>query len=402
MAFNTDVLNINPAETGVRQILAEPITGKLRFIDPNAPSGVNLDQVAGISVDDVYIVAPGGVGAVYNTVTEAMVAVRASSGTEHLILVFPGTYSEAATVLLDVPNVTIKAMGPVTVGNGGGVAPAFTIQESTTIPTRVVLDGLRLSSTVAGVPAVDIIGNNDSTVGLDGLIFQDCQWVTTGTAMALRANLVNHLRMVGGSMRDCAGGSTKVMITTCASFTMNGVEDGSSVQAHYTDVGDEPIDSGSPFYKFTASRLTALLSTLTNKGTLDVVGCTGNFPVTFRGTQEGRFFGSYLGAVEARDTSQVVFSGCSYISLANDAAVEVTEPILTGTGTLAGGATTSTVTLPYLQPDTNYVLTIDMITAPLVATGVLTKTLSNFIVTFAASDLSIRGFDWSLTRVVKT
>ena len=53
MAFNTDILQVNPAETGVRQILSEAVTGKLQFIDPNASLGVTLDQIAGISVDDV-------------------------------------------------------------------------------------------------------------------------------------------------------------------------------------------------------------------------------------------------------------------------------------------------------------------------------------------------------------
>jgi len=398
MAFKTDILQIAPADTGTRLVQAEAVTGKLRLFDPSAPTGINLDQIASIAVDDVYIVGSAGVGATYTTITDAMAAVRASSGTEHLILVFPGTYAEAATVTVDVPNVTIKAMGRVVVGNGGGVAPAFTVVESATIPTRVVLDSLRISSIVAGVPAVDLIGNDGSTVGLDGIILKDCQWETTGTAMALRANLVNHIVMDGGSMRDCAGGSTKITVTTCASFIMNGVIEGSSVQADYTDIGDEPIDSGS--YVFSGSQVASLLSTLTNKGALEVIGCTGGFLVTFRGTQEGRFLGSYLGALAVRDTAQAVL-GSSYTSLATDATATVTEPILTGTGTLAGLATTATVTLPYLQPDTDYVVTIDMITTPLVSNGVTTKNTGSFIAEFATADAGARSFDWSLTRVVK-
>jgi len=289
-------------------------------------------------------------------------------------------------------------LGRVVVGNGGGVAPAFTVVESTTIPTRVVLDSLRIISIVAGVPGVDLIGNDASTVGLNGIILKDCQWETTGTALALRANLVNHIVMDGGSMKDCAGGSTKISITTCASFTMNGVVDGSSVQADYTDIGDEPIDSGS--YVFSGSKVASLLSTLTNKGALEVIGCTGGFLVTFRGTQEGRFLGSYLGALAVRDTSQAVING-SYTSLAIDATATVTEPILIGTDTLAGLATTETVTLPYLQPDTDYVVTIDMITTPLVSNGVTTKNTGSFIAEFATADAGARNFDWSLTRVVK-
>jgi len=400
MAFNTDILQVNPAETGVRQILSEAVTGKLQFIDPNASLGVTLDQIAGISVDDVYIVASGGAGAVYNTITEAMVAVRASSGTEHLIMVFPGIYSETATVLLDRTNLTIKALGEVSVLNVANV-PVFTISDGTEVPTRVVMENLHISSSAAGISGVLISGGNGSTVGLDGISLNGCDWETSGTARAIEATEVDHICINGGSMKDCAGTGNKVVVTTCSSFTMNGVANAAAIQLDYTDVGNEPSDSATPKYKVKSSTLAGVTSTLTNKGVLDIFGCDGVFPVTFRGTQAGKFVGTQMGAVAVRDTSEVVFSGSVYTSLANDATVEITEAILIGTDTLAGASTTKTVTLPYVEPDTGYAVLIDMTSGPLVASGTTTKTTTTFIAEFATSDLGSRGFDWTLTRVVK-
>jgi len=398
--FKADVFQVAPASTGSRLIQAEAVTGKMKFTDPSAPSGVTLSQIAGVSVNNVYIVAPGGAGAYYTTITDAMTAVRASSGTEHLILVFPGTYAEAATVLLDRTNLTIMAMGRVTVSNAAGV-PVFTISDGTEVPTRVVIDGLRISSSTAGISGVLISGGNGSTVGLNGIYLNNCDWITSGTARAITATEVDHVLVNGGSMKSCAGTGNKVVITTCSSFTMDGVSDGAAIQMDYTDAGNEPSDSAFPKYKVKSSTLVEVTSTLTNKGDLDVFGCDGEFPVTLRGTQAGKFVGSQMGAVAVRDTSQAVFSGSIYTSLANDVGVTITEPILTGTDTLAGAATTKTVTLPYVEPDTDYVVTIDMTTTPLVASGVTTKGTTSFIAEFATSDVGARGFDWSLTRVVK-
>lgn len=400
MGFKSDVFEINPAATGSRVIRADTVTGKMMFEDTSAPSGVSLTDIAGISASEVYVVAASGAGAKYTSLTDAMVAVRASSGTSHLIIVLPGEYSEAGTVTLDRDNIFVWSPGGASVANAVSV-PVFTIQAGVTeTPSRVHIQGLRISSTAAGIPGVSILGGNGSTLGLKSIILQDCDWVTAGTAMAVTATEVNHVRIIGGSMHECLGGGVKVQATTCSSFVMTGVQDGPIVQLDYTDAGNEPSDSASPKYFVENSNLTSLNSTLTNKGELAIYACGGSFPVVLRGTQMGRFSGSCLGAVEVRDTSKALFGGTSYSSLANDVGVTVHEPVLTGTGILAAGDTTVTVSFPYNQPDTDYMVGISMTDTPLVASGVTTKGTASFIMEVPTSDVNPRGFDWTVSRVL--
>ena len=418
-AFKVDQLQIEPGVTGTRLIRAEPGgTGKMQLWDADATAGVTLAQLAGVAVDNLFIVGSAGVGAKYTTVKDALDVIRAGYPTNagpFLILVFPGTYLELGTLVIDVDNVFIQGLGGVTIGLDAALTNVDTFRlqsgtySSTTYwPQRVGISNVRILNNQTGYSCVNIVGGDigvdASKTGLNGIFLDRIDWVATGLALAVKAVSAGHVRMTGGSMLECAGANNKVQVDTCASFVAEGVLDGSSFQLDLDTSNEVPYGGvSSSIYRMKSCTLSALVSTLTGAGALDLQACDGSFTVTFGGAaRKAHFIGCKAGAISLSGTVQLAVSGTTYASLAQGGTSAASAPVLMGFNTVLPATETSvSVTIPR-QPDTNYVASVSMYDDYTPTTWkVLGRTTTTFTVEFTTVDaVNDRHFDWAVLRTV--
>jgi hypothetical protein len=415
-AFKVDQLKVEPGLTGVRVMKAEPGTGKLQFFDPDALAGVTLAGISGVAVDQLFIVGLSGTGAKYKTIKDALAAARAlrlaGSTDAYLILVFPGAYVETESLVVDFNDVVIQGFGgsvSLSIDDHVFQIKAYSSGAVTIWPERVCLSGLRLiNASPTGKACVYIEGGDvsavSSRVGLKGIVLDQICWETSVSGIALQAISANHVKVTGGSMKECAGGGSQVQIDTCASFVLEGVPDGSSCLLDLDSSHDIPEDGiANSVYRVTSSALSGLVSTLTGGGALDLLGCDGAFNVIFGGAlRKAHVIGCRLGVVSVTGTVQMALDGTIYTSLSGVAGATLSEPIQAGFDvSIPVGDTAVSVTIPR-QPDTNYMVGVSMRDQTPTTWKVTVKTVTSFTVVFTDVDIvNVRTFDWNLIRSVK-
>lgn len=413
-AFKVDQLQIEPGLPGNRVLRADPDTGALTFYDPSAAAGVSLARVSGIAVDQLFLVGKSGPGAAYTSVKDALDAARAArlhatspnTGT-FLILVLPGDYEEAGSLVVDFDDVFIQ-------GFGGSVAlsvdaDVFHVKEysagaATLYPQRVGISGLRIvNGSATGKACVFVEGGAGSKVGLDGIVLDRVDWETSGSGIAVKATSANHVKMTGGSMKDCAGGGNQVQVDTCASFEAEGVLDGKNFQLDFDTAHDLPEEGSSSVYRIKSSTLAYLTSTLANRGALELQACDGTFDTVFAGTQKAHALGCRFRDVTLSGTAQMALPGTTYRTLSLGAGTAAAEPVQVGfNAALPATETTVVVAIPR-QPDTDYNVFVSMTGAFAPTTWRITaRTTTTFTVEFTTADaVNARSFDWTVLRTVK-
>lgn len=155
-----DQVKIEPGASGTRLIDRDPSDGSLRFTDPNTTAV--LSALLGIrNVTDLYLVGPGGTGAPYTAIQDALDAVP-DIGTG-LIVVMGGSYTENITISKD--NVSLVGLGKVTLTNDVADATVTIIESPTSIPENVLLQNLVVINTEDGEECVLISGANNYADG---------------------------------------------------------------------------------------------------------------------------------------------------------------------------------------------------------------------------------------------
>jgi hypothetical protein len=164
--FKTDVLQIEPAASGMRTIDRDPTLGELRFTDPSFPSGVVLAQLVGVqTIPSTFVVGTGG-GAQYTTIQAAIDAIptTGSAVNPQVILVFPGTYNEKLTI--DKDGVVLVGQGFVSIVNNDADPTIHVVQGSVTqIPRFVRFVNLNIVAEDDGSSCLHLDGSNTFATG---------------------------------------------------------------------------------------------------------------------------------------------------------------------------------------------------------------------------------------------
>jgi len=405
--FKTDQVQIAPGTTGTRLIKADS-AGRMVFQDIDATAGATLRQIAAVAVDGLYVVGPSGVGAAYTSVKAAVDAARsarlAATWTGPvLVLVFPGTYYETAPVVVDFDDVTIQGLGKATVALTGTdddviVVKAYSSGGVDLRPWWTKIAGLRIScDSVSGKACVHVQGGDvsgsPSEVGKKAVILDDLAYVTSGTGVAVFAESANHIRIVGGTAKKCAGSTAQFVVDTCASLNVLGLGDFAWCQLSYDSGHDQPVEMPMDWW-FRASSLgyvsvTNVLVTFLgcNGGTLAVAGTSGGAVV----------IGSRNDVITAAGSVAVSTFGSFGTVVPGDATVELSLPNYSGEATLPDGETDLEVEFGFVRSD-SYDVNIVMVDPPYVPWGVIAKTPTAFTVRFSDTHTSPRLVRWSTVR----
>jgi hypothetical protein len=168
--------------------------------------------------------------------------------------------SFAATVVAaaNAAVVTITAVTPGAVGN------TITLASSTTPPGNLLVSGATLTGG----------GSAGSPVAAGEILIQNCQLVASGVAgFQIRADTVNHIRVLGGSWRGSSSNSL-AYINQCASFRLFGVEWVNDLELAYDTGNDQPLDPTSAYQVGHCDRVGDVLSNQVGEGSLSISHCS--------------------------------------------------------------------------------------------------------------------------------
>jgi hypothetical protein len=160
----TDQIQIEPGSLGIRLIDRDSTDGSLRFTDPLVQAA--LSQLVGIrNVTSLYIVGPGGAGAPFTSIQDALDAIpdTASPSDPALVLLSAGEYSE--NLVINKDGVSIVGLGGVRITNAAADATVKVTDTPTTVPRRVVLQNLTIENVSPGEECVLVAGSGTYASG---------------------------------------------------------------------------------------------------------------------------------------------------------------------------------------------------------------------------------------------
>lgn len=321
--FQVDVLKIAPGSGDVIQLDRDPATGSFRFQDALNPTPLLLRDLASLStVAGVYVVGRAGSGAKYTTLTSALAAVPTTSSATNpsVILVFPGIYNEGVTVTRD--GVTIVGFGRVV------IAPtlsthALTIQTSVpSTPRQFTARNIVFQAAADNHSAVAVVGGTGSNVGLQGIRFEGCTFVSTGDAgYTVDGQTCGALEFVGCSSTGSLSTASLHLTQVASASVRDSVFP--SLEVSYASASPLPAGATGNFSLF-GSQFGSALVNLTSGGTFTADGCTFG-GTTFQGNRTTTIYNSRL--------SSLVVDGTTVATL-----VKTDPGTVTGSGVLSWDA----------------------------------------------------------------
>ena len=377
--LQVDGIRVQPGSGQTLTITRDNATGSLRFVDAVVTAGLNLSQLAGLStISGVLLVGASGSGAQYTDPQVAINAVPASASliNPYVILMAAGVYTTPLTITK--PGIILQALGRVVI-QPAVPSPCVTVLDAvTTFPTSLTLRGLTLIQPGVGLACVKLIGGTGSTVGADGIVFEDCDLLPTGVGgFTIDADAVNYV-VLRGCQTSNVPVSASMRITQCAGLTVSG---GSlpAVQADYNSAGVIPSVVGSSYTVSGCTTVGNVLSTLTGAGSLAIQSCPAVGTVTMNGNRT-------LG-VSGSNTGNLALNGTTAATLQNSS-----RGTVAGTGTLLESQSSGTsvfvaslletVVFPVARPNANYTVTLD--TGIIASAFAVAKTVNGFDITFVA------------------
>lgn len=397
--FLTDAVKIEPGSPGSRVIDRDPDTGSIRFIDPTLPGGsVNLPDLAGTSsVAGVYIVAPEGPGADFNSISEAVDAIPEGTLGHYVVFVYPGHYED--NVVLDKDRVSIIGVGDPTVSADTN-DHTITIQNGTHSVSRVYIRGLRLMNQFPDRACVAVIGDIGETLGEDEITVAECGLAALSTdGYPLMAIGVHHLQVQGGSMSGSTSTST-TLIGDCGKVRLNQIDVITRLWMYF-DPGSGPYYSTGP-YSVSPANPDYRVSRSTSIGDTEISVTHSSGVVSFGSCTD-------VGNVIVSGQTPVHFEFCKVESIAIDVPStvvlrKVARGPATGIGTLdetkKSGSTdffnesTKTIMFDVPLPDDNYMIVLD--TESEVRPVAVSRTFSGFTIQFPSPQTT--RVNWSLLR----
>ena len=259
--------------------------------------------------------------------------------------------------------ITLSAVNP---GAGGN---AITLAAATTPAGNITVSG----ATFTGG------GSAGTSVALGELLIEGCALVASAAGgYNLYADTVNHLRVQGGTFRGSSS-TASVQVLNCAALRVFGVEQVVDVGLSYDTSADQPADLSCAYLLSGCGEVGDVLCNLLGAGTLTVLNCPQVGDVSVAGDQTFLAVNSALGALTLSDT----------VAATLQQTTRTTATVASGTPTLAETmrsgfvsfllSSSETVTLDVPQPDTNYVVLLD-VPSVFTTAAVTSRTTASFVV----------------------
>lgn len=353
-SFKADVFQIEPSSGQILEIKRDPVSGSLLFTDNVIQSGISLSDLANLgTVSGVLIVGKSGSGAKYTTIQSALNAVPSSSSSTnpHVILVFPGVYTENLTIEKD--GVSIRTVGRAVLQPSSATDTVLIRASVSTTPLRCNIRGLTILQPNDGRSCVAITGGSGSTVGFLGITLEGCILAPSGTgSYTVYADTVNSI-ILSGCRSDGASPTATLRCNQCASLR---VTEGTHplVQIDYSSAGVLPSTSATS-YSFSYTTMGATLVSLQGGTSVLVDGCAVG-SLTVNGNRTLTVANSTLGLVVLGGTTAATFT-------------YTVRGSISGTGTLVETTTRGLatfvsvdhvdVTFPVPRPSGSYMVSLD-------------------------------------------
>lgn len=358
LPLGTDVLQIEPGSPGTRLISRSTSDNALKFTDAVLSGGHTLAQLVGIrNIEGVFVVGTAGTGCAYTTIQAAFDAVPNTSNVSapSVVVVFAGLYEE--NLVLEKDGVCVVGLGNVRIVNPGGAFDTLTLQAGTsTTPLTATFINLTFENGEDGEACVSVVGGAGSTVGQEGLVFQDCGFKASGVgSYVVFAEAINHLKIVGGSWEGSS--STSICrVQQCASFKVSGVRYTNLFELSYDTSGDIPSVLTSSYEVSTVAHSTDWLLNFLGAGTLKLFGCLEMGNLTVGGDQSITLTECRLGALTVDGTAAVKLFRSTRTSGSGTGTLE--ESWFAGS-TVFTASSSEAVSFDIDQPDISYMVFVD-------------------------------------------
>lgn len=354
-----DGVTLAPEEAGTRSIDRDS-NDKMRFIDPDATTGLILKQLANLStIGGTFLVGKSGTGAQYTTIQAALDAVPTASSltSPNVVLVLPGTYTENVTI--NKNGVSVISLGHVTVAPAAAQATVLIQAGGGAVPQNVRLQGLTITQTNAGEECVYINGGAASNVAAGEVLIQDCDLQAIAATYTVRADTVNNVRVEGGTWASSSA-SSLCTVSQCAAFRLRDVQTANAIYTlSYDSGGTLPSGSGGDYELFQSEGIGTVTCTLSGGGTLQMKGVeSGN--LTLNGDQTVSIEGSTVGTIAVNGT--VAATVLRSRRGASSGAGTLDESVARGSAVFAGDASQA-VAFDVDKSSANYTVVLDYDTA---------------------------------------
>jgi hypothetical protein len=314
-------------------------------------NGVNLVGVCGART-------PGGDNFNVGVLTPAALAVEIAAAINDPANSFAGLI----TATPSGANVTLTANLPGAVGN------AYTLALALLTPGQITISG----------PTFTGGGASASEVGLGEILIEGCNLIATSAGgYNLYADTVNHIRIQGGTFRDSAATAT-VFVSNCSALRLFSIEQVMALNLGYDTSLDRPSDLSCFYSIIGCGQVGDIVSQLLGAGSISISNCPQVGNITLGGDQSLEARSSTVGDLDLSDTMAVTLVETNR----SNAVVSAGTPTLAESKRLGfisfAASVSETVTFDVLQPDVNYVVTLD-IPSVFVTAAVSSRTTSSFV-----------------------
>jgi hypothetical protein len=201
-------------------------------------------------------------------------------------------------------------------------------------------------------------GGTDTEVGAGEILIQDCNLRALGVgSQQLVSNIVNYVRVQGGSWRGSSSSSSATLVQT-ARCTLSDVEWVNELEVAYSTSSDIPSDASCSWSLRNVGRVAAVLCSLEGAGSSTLQGCSIEGAVEQAGDRTLSLQGCSVGSVEVSDTTAATLRQSTCTSVTTNDTATLQESFRVTSESLSGFSS-GTIALPYTQPDTSYMVVVE-------------------------------------------
>jgi hypothetical protein len=253
--------------------------------------------------------------------------------------------------------------------DAGPAGNSITLSSVTTPAGGTSVSGPNLSG---GSAAGNLVGDGSISIN-------NCELVSSGLGgYQILADTVNHIRVSGGTFEGSSSTSS-VSVSNCALFSVYDTEWVNDVELSYDPVSDVPNDVTCS-YKFSYSeRINDVIANMSTTGGVTFTHCGSIASVSQVGDRSLDLYFSYAEDISLGGTTQCILRN----STRRTASTISGSPTLSES-TVAGfvsflNSNSETINFQVLQPDSEYVVTLD-VPSPYVTAAVTSRGISSFTV----------------------
>lgn len=390
--FQVDQLQIEPGSGQNLRITRDSLSGSMRFQDAILTTGINLQDMAGLSaIDGVRVVGRAGSGAKYLTIQSALDSIpsTSSANTPYTIFCFPGIYLENLVISKD--GIAIVGLGQASIVGVSNLPTVSITSGVLTTPQSVLLQNLKVQTSFAGKECVLVQGGPGLNVGLGGVVLRNCNLAALGVgSYTVRSDTANFVRLFDCTSDESAPTAILAANQTAGFLVSGGTHPASQVD--YNSGGAIPATVGSS-YEFNGCRSVGnVLSTLQNIGTLKVTGCLSVGNLTLNGNRPGTVTSSVVGNLSVGGTAALTLSSSKRGTSVGTGTLD--ESMVTGSVNFTASLSEA-VTFPVPRSNANYQVLLD--TGVLASASVAPRTVNGFTINFGLAQTTT--VNWTLVAL---